>query len=65
MMRQRDPRERQLLAQVRRGDPSGYAGGFLARCPEQLRRGAVGCTRPICSSALTRCDGSTSFQMGA
>ncbi|MEA2359857.1 MAG: hypothetical protein QOI62_3117 [Solirubrobacteraceae bacterium] len=31
VMRQRDPRERQLLAQVRRGDPTAYAADKTAR----------------------------------
>jgi ATP-dependent exoDNAse (exonuclease V) alpha subunit len=35
VMRQRDPRERQLLAQVRRGDPSDYTAEKTAR--DQLR----------------------------
>jgi conjugative relaxase-like TrwC/TraI family protein len=47
VMRQRDPRERQLLAQVRRGDPTDYtaekaARGQLHICASDTQRPAAG-----------------------
>jgi hypothetical protein len=39
VMRQRDPRERQLLAQVRRGDPTDYAADKAARGQLQICAG--------------------------
>jgi conjugative relaxase-like TrwC/TraI family protein len=41
VMRQRDPRERQLLAQVRRGDPSDYLAEKAARGQLQIHAGDV------------------------
>jgi hypothetical protein len=41
VMRQRDPRERQLLAQVRRGDPADYTAEKAARGELQIYAGDV------------------------
>ena len=41
VMRQRDPRERQLLAQVRHGDPTGYLAEKAARGQMQIYAGDV------------------------